>query len=85
MIQGMKTTLDIDDDLLVKAKAFSARERKSLTALIEEGLRLRLRTRSHKEPRLRSPLPIYRGQSGPAKGVDPTSNRSMLDAAGDDA
>lgn len=81
----MKTTLDIDDDLLVKAKAFSARERKSLTALIEEGLRLRLRARSHKEPRSRLPLPIYRGKSGPAQGVDPTSNRSMLDAAGDDA
>jgi hypothetical protein len=34
----MKTTLDIDDELLVKAKALSARERKSLTSLIEEGL-----------------------------------------------
>jgi hypothetical protein len=33
----MKTTLDIDDELLVKAKALSARERKSLTSLIEAG------------------------------------------------
>jgi hypothetical protein len=39
----MKTTSDIDDELLVKAKALSARERTTLTALIEEGLRLRLR------------------------------------------
>lgn len=81
----MKTTLDIDDELLVKAKAFSARERKSLTALIEEGLRLRLRARNPKEPGSRIPLPIYGGQSGLARGIDPTSNRSMLDAAGDDA
>ena len=81
----MKTTLDIDDELLVKAKALSARERKSLTALIEEGLRLRLRPRGRTGSRSRSPLPIYRGRGGLAKGVDPTSNRSMLDAAGDDA
>ena len=82
----MKTTLDIDDDLLIKAKALSARERKSLTALIEEGLRLRLRSRRAPggggKP---APLPVYRGKSGLAKGIDPTSNRSMLDAAGDDA
>lgn len=81
----MKTTLDLDNDLLVKAKALSARERKSLTALIEEGLRLRLRARRHKGARSRPLLPVYKGQSGVAKGVDPTSNRSMLEAAGDDA
>jgi hypothetical protein len=81
----VKTTLDIDDELLIKAKAASARERKSLTALIEEGLRLRLRRRSSGVPAHRRPLPVYRGKGGLAKGIDPTSNRSMLDAAGDDA
>jgi len=80
----MKTTLDIDDDLLIKAKALSARERKSLTALIEEGLRLRLRSRRAPVGGKLVPLPVYRGKSGLAKGIDPTSNRSMLDAAGDD-
>jgi len=78
----MKTTLDIDDELLVRAKAASARERKSLTALIEEGLRLRLRARRGGGPaRPLRPLPVYRGRSGVAKGIDPTSNRSMFDAA----
>jgi hypothetical protein len=80
----VKTTLDIDDDLLIKAKAVSARERKSLTALIEEGLRLRLRARRAPSAARPSPLPVYRGKSGLAEGIDPTSNRSMLDAAGDD-
>jgi hypothetical protein len=80
----MKTTLDIDDELLIKAKAVSARERKSLTALIEEGLRLRLRGRRSLLSGRSQPLPVYRGKSGLAKGIDPTSNRSMLDAAGDD-
>lgn len=79
----MKTTLDINDELLIKAKALSARERKSLTALIEEGLRLRLRGHS---PRAGSPaaLPVYRGRGGLRKGIDPRSNRSMQDAADDD-
>lgn len=80
----MKTTLDIDDELLIKAKAVSARERKSLTALIEEGLRLRLRRRSMGLVRRPHALPVYRGKGGLAPGIDPTSNRSMLDAAGDD-
>jgi len=48
-------------------------------------LRLRLRLRGQKSGKSRPPLPIYRGQGGVAKGIDPTSNRSMLEAAGDDA
>jgi hypothetical protein len=81
----MKTTLDIDDDLLVKAKAVSARERKCLTAWGEEGLRLRLRGRRSFVSGRSQPLPGYRGRGGLAKGIDPTSNRSLLDAAGDAA
>ncbi len=80
----MKTTLDIDDELLIKAKALSARERKSLTILIEEGLRLRLRRRSPSSAAHYRPLPVYRGKGGLAKGIDPTSNRSMLEAADGD-
>jgi hypothetical protein len=79
----MKTILDIDDELLIKAKAASARERKSLTALIEEGLRLRLR--GNNAPGRVSPkqVPVYRGKGGLAAGVDPCSNRSLLDTADD--
>lgn len=80
----MKTTLDIDDELLVKAKAASARERKSLTALIEEGLRLRLRRPGSSRPTLPRALAIHRGKGGLVTGVDPLSNRSLLDAADDD-
>ena len=81
----MKTTLDIDDELLVKAKAVSARERTSLTALIEEGLRLRLRRRSAMAPRQSPKIAVYRGTGGLVTGVDPLSNRALLDAADDDA
>jgi hypothetical protein len=80
----MKTTLDIDDELLVKAKALSARERKSLTSLIEEGLRLRLRAGFGKRSS-RVAVAVYKGKGGLISGIDPLSNRSLLDAADDDA
>jgi hypothetical protein len=77
----VKTTLDIDDELLVKAKALSARERTTLTALIEQGLRLRLR-RPALGKRVKR-LVIHHGRGGLATGIDPLSNRSLLDAADD--
>lgn len=80
----MKTTLDIDDELLVKAKAVSARERKSLTSLIEEGLRLRLRRVGAPQGASPATLSIYRGKGGLKRGVDSLSNRSLLDHADDD-
>ena len=82
----MKTTLDIQDDLLAKAKALAAHERSSLTALIEDGLRLRLRRPQRGAPTNKAPrLPVYRGKGGLLPGIDPTSNRSLFDAADDDA
>lgn len=80
----MKTTLDLDPVLLSEAKARGAREGLSMTRLIEEGLRMRLRAgRSPKSRRAASPIPVYRGKSGLAAGIDPRRNRSMLDAADD--
>lgn len=38
----MRTTLNIDDDLLRRAKIQASSERTTLTKLIEQGLRLRL-------------------------------------------
>jgi hypothetical protein len=39
----MKTTLDLNDELLAGAKALAARRRTTLTRVVEEGLQLRLR------------------------------------------
>jgi hypothetical protein len=80
----VKTTLDIDDALLAKAKVASAKERKSLTALIEEGLRLRLRARRSGGRATAVELPVFHGKGGLLPGIDPCSNRSMFDAADDD-
>ena len=79
----MKTTLDIDDELLVRAKAMAARGRTSLTALIEEGLRLRLRRRGAPGAGRVVALAVFRGKGGLANGIDPLSNASLLAAADD--
>lgn len=79
---GMKTTLDLDDALLRDAKIMAARQGSSLTRLIEEGLRMRIAARLASARTARIPrLPVSRGKGGLLPGIDPTSNRSMLDAA----
>jgi Family of unknown function (DUF6364) len=80
----MKTTLDINDQLLTNAKALAAQQRTSLTRLIEEGLAMRLRAQVAPS-RGRQRLPVFRGRGGLVAGLDPLSNRAMLDALGDDA
>lgn len=76
----MKTTLDIDDRLLREAKAAGAREGKSLTRLIEEGLALRLRPPRAHPAKGKITLPVFKGCTGLAPGIDPGSNRAMYDA-----
>ncbi|MBV8123471.1 MAG: DUF2191 domain-containing protein [Burkholderiaceae bacterium] len=81
----MKTTLDLNDQLLTDAKALAAQQRTSLTRLIEEGLQLRLRAKEMSQVRARKRLPVFKGRGGLASGVDPTSNKSLLAALDDDA
>ena len=66
----MKTTLDIDDQLLADAKALGAQQRTSLTRLIEEGLQLRLRAQSAAVPHGKPRLPVFEGRGGLVAGVD---------------
>ena len=82
----MKTTLGLNDALIANAKALAAQQRTTSTRIVEEGLRLRLQaTRGRrKAPPVR--LPVFAGKGGLAEGIDPSSNKSMLEPAeGDDA
>lgn len=81
----MKTTLDINDSLLANAKALAARQRTSLTRLIEEGLQLRLRSSRTANKTSNRKLPVFKGRGGLVAGLNPSSNKAMLDAADDDA
>ncbi len=79
----MRTTIDLPDDLLSDARVQAAREGTTLTALLADGLRLRLARRSASDaPR---PLPQSRVGGGLQPWVDPASNASLLDAADDDS
>ena len=80
----MRTTIDLNDTLLARAKAAAVRQRTTLTRLIEEGLELRLRSVASEPKAARVRLPVYRGKGGFAPGVDPLSNRSLFDAADED-
>ena len=81
--RGMKTTLDINDQLLMHAKALAAHQQTSLTRLIEEGLQLRLRAQAA-QPRTRIRLPVFKGRGGLVAGLNPLSNKSLLAVLGDD-
>ena len=84
-IKFMKTTLDINDSLLADAKALAAQQRTSLTRLIEEGLQLRLRSSHVTAKPDKRKIPIFKGRGGLAAGINPSSNKAMLDAADNDA
>lgn len=81
----MKTTLNLNDQLLADAKALAAQQRTSLTRLVEEGLQLRLRANASPAKRARVRLPVFKGCGGLVKGVDPLSNKALLEALDDDA
>lgn len=56
----MKTTLDLNDQLLADAQALAAQQRTTLTRLIEEGLQLRLRAHANATPQGRVRLPVFK-------------------------
>jgi hypothetical protein len=74
----MKTTLSLNDALLIRAKTAAAQQRTSLTRLIEEGLRLRLKAGSSAHPS--GSLPVHRGEGGLVAGLTGLSNKTLLDA-----
>jgi len=79
----MRTTVDLPDELLRQARQRAAQEGTTLTALLADGLRLRLSGVSAGRGRRRR-LPVSRVGGGLQPWVDPSSNASLLDAADDE-
>jgi hypothetical protein len=77
----MKTTLNIHDALLEEAKSLAARQHLTLTRLIEEGLRMRLRATDLAPANKGRAMPVFNGKKGLAPGLSGLSTREMLDAA----
>jgi len=80
----MRTTIDLPDELLTQARSRAADEGTTLTALLADGLRLRL-ARRVPPASARRPLPTSRNRGGMQPWIDPGSNASLLDAADDNS
>lgn len=75
----MRTTVRLDDSLLERARREAARRGTTLTALIEQGLRLTLAEPVRLEERRRVELPVCNMGGGPLPGVDLDNSAALLD------
>lgn len=80
----MKTTVEVNDDLLRRAKQVAAREGVTLKVIFEEGLRLTLAERCRR-PKSRKwvRLPVSKATGGVLPGVDLTDSASLEDLMND--
>lgn len=74
----MRTTIRLNDALLLKAKKRAAETRQTLTALIEDALRQLLERRPEGGRRARVRLKTFKG-NGLLPGVDLDSSASLLE------
>jgi hypothetical protein len=65
-----RTTVRLPHELLARAKRKAAAEGRTLTALIEEGLRRVVSERTPAERAPRMPLPVSTATGGPMPGID---------------
>ena len=79
----MRTTVRLSDTLLRKAKKYAAEHDTTLTALLDQGLKMVLRenTPGYEVKPKKFHLRTFKGGAGMRPGIDPTSNAQMLDIA----
>jgi plasmid stability protein len=77
MLWCMRTTINIDDDLLAEARQVAARTGRSLTAVVEDALRESLHRR-HLPARRAVELPTF-GEGGVQPGVDLDDSAALLE------
>lgn len=76
MLICVRTTLQLDDDLVVQAKINAARTGRTLSQVIEDALRQALASRAE-PPRPRALVPTSPGR--PLPGVNLDDNAGLLD------
>jgi len=74
----MRTTIDLPDDLLARAKRLAAETKRPLRAVIEDALREALGRRSASKKTVSVRLTTF-GTSGLQHGVDLDDSASLLD------
>jgi hypothetical protein len=73
-----RTTLRLNDNLLVEAKKLAASTGRTLTAVIEDALRAALARHGQPRPRRRPTLTTFKGR-GLLPGVDLDDTAALLD------
>ncbi|WGX98417.1 CopG family transcriptional regulator [Nocardioides sp. L-11A] len=78
----MRTTVNIHDGLLATVKHRAQEEGKTLGDVFEDALRSYLLADRTEEVTEAAPpsLPVFRGGTGLAPGIDPSSNASLYEA-----
>ena len=80
MSRHMRTTVRLDENLLRQAKREAQQQGRTLTSLIEQGLRLVLaRSRTQPTRRARVILPVSKARGGALPGIDLNNSAALLD------
>ena len=82
MMRGVRTTVNIDDGLLRKARGISAQTRKPLGDIVDDALRLMFERQVAPQTGRRVELPTD-GGSGLQPGVDLEDKEALADLLGD--
>jgi hypothetical protein len=80
----MRTTVRLPEALLTQAKKEAQRRGKTVTALIEQGLRIVLSQPETQGPRKRVTLPVSDATGGLLPGVDLDNSVALWDILEDD-
>ncbi len=79
MLRHMKTTVRLEEALLKRAKREAAKQGKTFTALVEEGLRLVLAKPANHIGRRTVRLPVCSVGGGTLPGVDIGNSADLID------
>ena len=74
----MRTTIRIDDNLLIEAKKLVASSKQSLTSLIEDALREIIARKKNRSKASYTKLTVFKGD-GLHSGVDLDDSSALLD------
>jgi hypothetical protein len=75
----MRTTVRLDESLLLEVRREAAKRGETLASMIEQGLRLVLAGSRSRRGRVRVKLPVSRGGGGTLAGVDLRNSSALLD------
>ncbi|MCV7379820.1 hypothetical protein BST11_09890 [Mycobacterium alsense] len=80
----MRTTVNIDDNLLAEAKVLAARTSRSLGEVVDDALRAMLHRDTERRPARQFRLPAH-GSGGLRAGIDLQDKDALAEVLGDNA